>query len=180
MWARKITAVSLFLTQLGCVPNAAIYYRPSMEGGHILARRCVPTESIVEFGALPMQASVIEGHRAWEIALGLRPMKTLQPTWQTFHFATSDFYVRDLVSGITTNSLPISVLRDDKSSSAIEPYRMAGRGQGLFTIYVELPGRPPERFEFLLPPLLIDGKEVRFPPIRFERKVWTGISPFNC
>jgi hypothetical protein len=27
---------------------------------------------------------------------------------------------------------------------------------------------------------VIDDEEIEFPTIHFERKVWVGISPFNC
>ena len=180
MRARKMAAFSLLLTQLGCVPNALTYYHPSMDGGQVLARHCVPTESIIEFGPLPIEASVIEGHNAWFAVLGLPSKRPPKLSWQTFHFATSDFYIRDSLTGVTTDKLPISVLRDDKSDTVREPYRPPSTKGWLFSIDVKLPGPPPERFELLLPPVVIDGKEVRFPPIRFERKIWMGVSPFNC
>ena len=120
MCLKRLTVVSVLLIQLGCVPNATTYYRPSMDGGEVLAKHCVPAESIVEFGDLPLQASVIEGHRVWVVALGLPSRRPLQLTWQTFYFATSEFYVRDPANGITTDRLPISVLRDDRSNSVVE------------------------------------------------------------
>jgi hypothetical protein len=164
----------------GCVPNATSYYRPSMEGGQVLARHCVPTESIVEFGALPMQASIIEGNNGWFASLSLPSKRPSPPAWKTFHFATPDFQMRDLDTGVTTGGLPVRVLRDDKSDSPVEPYRPPQTGGWLYAVDVKLPGPPPEKFELLMPALVIDGREVRYPPIRFERKTWMGISPFNC
>lgn len=175
---KAVPFVLLLLT--GCVPNATSYYYPSMEGGRVLAKHCVPTESIIEFGSLPMQASVIEGNNGWFVLLDLPAKNPPQPTWQTFHFATPDFRAHYPNDGITTDSLPIQVLRDDKSDSAVEPYRPTQPRSWLYAIDIKLPGPPPERFEILIPPLLIDGREVRYPPLRFERKTWVGISPFNC
>lgn len=131
-----------------------------MDDGEVLARHCVPTESIVEFSALPIQASVIEGHGTRDTAVRLPSKHPPQLTWQTFHFVSSDFYVRDLANGITTDRLPVSVLRDDASDSVVEPYHATRPGPWLFTIYVELPDPPTERFEFLLPAIVIDGQEI--------------------
>ncbi len=175
---KTIPFVLLLLT--GCVPNATSYYRPSMEGGQVLARHCVPTESIVEFGALPMLASVIEGNNGWFVVLSLPARRPAQQMWQTFHFTTPDFRVRDLDSGVTVERLSVSVLRDDRWDSPVEPYRPPRPGGWLYSVDVKLPGPPPEKFELLIPALVIDGHEVRYPPIRFERKTWMGISPFNC
>ena len=32
----------------------------------------------------------------------------------------------------------------------------------------------------LLPPITIDGVEIRLPPIRFERRYYAGVAPVNC
>lgn len=175
-----ITAALVLLTQSGCAPNATTYYRPAMDGGRVLAKHCVPTESIVEFGTLPFQASVIEGQNAWYVVLGLPAKKPPQLTWRTFHFGASNFRTRDPVSGITTSELSISVLRDDKSESVVEPYSPTRPGAWLYSIDVKLPSPPPDKFELLIPPVVLDGKEIQFPPIHFERKLWVGISAFNC
>ncbi len=175
---RLVPFVLLMLT--GCVPNATSYYRPSMEGGQVLARHCVPTESIVEFGALPMQASASDGNNALFVSLSLPSKRPTQTAWQTFHFATPDFRVRDLESGATVEGLSVRVLRDDGSDSLLEPYRPPRPSGWLYSVDVKLPGPPSAKFELLIPALVIDGHEVRYPPIRFERKTWVGISPFNC
>lgn len=175
---RTIPLVLLLLT--GCVPNATSYYRPSMEGGRVLARHCVPTESIVEFGSLPMQASANDGSNALFISLSLPSKRPAQSAWQTFHFAAPEFRVRNLDSGVMIEGVSVRVLRDDSSDSVVDPYHPPRAGSWLYSIDVKLPGPPPEKFELLIPPLMIDGREVRYPPIRFERKIWMGISPFNC
>ncbi|MDE2606757.1 MAG: hypothetical protein KGL68_12640 [Burkholderiales bacterium] len=168
------------LAQLGCTPNATTYYRPSMPGGQVLAGRCVPTESAVAFGALPMEARVVEGQIGWFVVLSLPSRRPAQLAWRTFHFAAADFRVRDPASGITTPALPINVLRDDRRDSVVEPYSPAQGAGWLYSVDVRLAGPPPERFELLLPPVVIDGAQVRYAPILFERKVWVGASPFNC
>ncbi len=175
---KTVPFVLLMLT--GCVPNATSYYYPSIEGGRVLARHCVPTESIIEFGSLPIQASVIEGNNGWIVLLTLPAKRPPQPTWQTFHFTTPDFRAHYPDRGGTSDRLQVSVLRDDKSDSVVEPYHPPRPGSWLYAIDIKLPGPPPEKFEILLPSLMIDGREVRYPPLRFERKTWVGISPFNC
>ncbi len=178
MTLRKI-APFVLLMLAGCVPNATSYYHPAMEGGRVLSRHCVPTESIVEFGELPLRASVSEANNSWLVLLGLPAKRPPTQTWQTFRFSSSDFRVRYLDGGMS-DTLPISVLRDDKSDSAIEPYRPPRPDGWLYALDVRLPGPPPVSFELIMPALLIDGREVRYPPLRFERKTWMGISPFNC
>ncbi len=175
---KTIPFVLLLLT--GCVPNATSYYRPTMEGGQVLARHCVPTESIVEFGPLPLQAVANEGNNALFISLSLPWRRPAQTAWQTFHFTTPEFRVRDLDSGASIEGVSVRVLRDDNSDSLVEPYRPQRPGGWRYSVDVKLPGPPPKKFELLIPPLVIDGHEVRYPPIRFERKTWVGISPFNC
>jgi hypothetical protein len=180
MRGRKLVALVFSLPLLGCVPNATTYYRPSMAEGRILTRHCVPTESIVEFGSIPFQASVMEGSNGWFFTLWLPWKRPPDSTWRSFHFTASDFRLRDLGSGVTTSSLAVSVSRDDKLESIVEPYRPPRPKDWFYSIEVKFPGPTPEKLEILIPPLVIDGREVRFAPIRFERQLWMGISPFNC
>jgi hypothetical protein len=151
-----------------------------MEGGKVVARHCVPTESIVEFGDLPFQALVIERRGSSVVVLRLPARATSRPAWRTFHFTAADCSVRDLAGGVTAHRWATNVIRDDNSDSVVEPYKVTRPGRWLYTIYVGLPKPPAQAFEFLLPPRVIVGREVQFPPIRFERKSWMGISPFNC
>ena len=131
---------------LGCVPNATTYYYPSMDGGQVRSRHCVPSDSILEFGALPLQASVIEANNGWLILLTLPAQRPPQRTWQTFRFTTADFHVRDLDSGIAIHRLPTRVLRDDGSESIMQSYSPARPGRWLYAIDVKLPAPPPARF----------------------------------
>lgn len=180
MRGRKLVALAFSLPLLGCVPNATTYYRPSMAEGRILARHCVPTESIVEFGPLPFQATVMGGEDRWYFVIGLPWTRLPESHWEAFHFVTSDFHLRDLDSGNTIRPQAVSVSRDDKVDSIVEPYRLPRSKSWSYSIELKLPGQAPDKLEILIPPVVIDGREVRFAPLRFERKIWMGISPFNC
>ena len=179
MIVKKLLPLGL-LVMTGCVPNTTVYYRPSMEGGQILARHCVPTKSIIEFGTLPLQVSLVEGNNGWSVIMGLPVKRPPHTSWQTFHFTSSNMQLRNLDNGELITLQQAFVLRDDDSNSIITPYRPLRPGRWLFTVDMKLPTPPPNEFELLVPSMVIDGHEVHFPPIHFERKMWMGISPFNC
>lgn len=156
------------------------YYRPSAPGGRVLAGHCVTAESIIEFGVLRLQASVIKGQKYWLVVLRLPSRKPAHVPWQTVRFATADFHIRDLSTGALSSGLPVAVLRNDEYDSVVDPYDLARPGDWLYSIDVNVSALPPERFELWLPPMVLDGHEIRYSPIVFERKIWEGISPFNC
>lgn len=164
----------------GCVPNVTTYYRPAVEGGRLSAGRCVPTESIVTFGALPIEARVVEGRDNWYLMLDIDPQGAAVPRWQSFRFGTGDFRIRDLDTGVIVKGLSVAVRRDDETASVLERYRRPASGRIAYAVEIGVPGTPPRRFELLLPTAEIDGVETVFPPVRFERRTWVGISPFNC
>ena len=95
-----------------------------------------------------------------------------KPSWQTFHFTSDRFLVRDLARNVDmtfdevmnrAQSLPVT-------APTIVPYWLE----------IHLPKPVPASFELISPPIVVDGQEYPFPPIKFERKLWVGISPFNC
>lgn len=170
---------------VGCVPNATTYYRPSLAGGTVLASHCVPTESNLVFQVGPLWVHAVANQAMNGVIVNLdlssQSFRARQPlaSWRTFHFNEGGFSVRDLDSGATTQNLQARVFRQDKSNTLSDPYRLQA-GQGSYWVDVYLPNPPPERFLLLGPSIVIDGLEMQFPPLRFERKVWVGVSPFNC
>ena len=161
----------------GCVPNATVYYRPSVDGGKVVTAHCVPTQSNIDFqvGSLPIRARANEGQNGTIVSL--TPSAS---SWKTFHFTTTNFAVRNLDSGVTIRNLLVRVMRHDKSDLITEPYHVQTEKGHYYWLDVYLPRPTPENFEILSPSIMLDDKEFKFPPIRFERKVWVGISPFNC
>lgn len=174
---RHLTPCTLLLLLTGCAPNATVYYRPSVDGGKVVAAHCVPTQSNIDFqvGSLPFRARANEGQNATIVSL--TPSKS---SWKTFHFTTANFAMRNLGSGVTTRNLMVRVMRHDKSDSIIEPFHAQTAKGHFYWLDVYLPRPTPENFEILSPPIMVDDQEFQFPPIRFERKGWMGISPFNC
>jgi hypothetical protein len=173
---------ALFLE--GCAPNAVSYYRPEVDGGRVLKRHCVLTESIVEFnlpdanGRLHVRAWADNGKYVNQVSLFFSGK-----AWREIHFTSADFLIRDVENHSTLNASSIIVYKADGIFNlTTEPYLAPPERSGLFRFHVQINvSRPlPNNFELLSPPIAIDGEEIVFPIIRFERKQWIGVSPFNC
>lgn len=169
----------------GCVPNATTYYRPSYEGGRVGTGHCVPTESHLFFQVGPAALRATGSYDGSVVILEVLSQFHSQrehlplSDWKVLRFTTGTFAVRDLDSGVTTQNLTVRVLRPDKSDSVLEPYQQrVGKDVSNFYVEVYLPTPPAKRFDLLSPPIDVDGKEFAFPTIRFEKKLWVGISPF--
>ena len=166
-----------------CVPNAVTYYRPSMEGGEVVAVSCVPTESRVEFSLDNLSISAITNitRRTNEltVSLFLNPL-----TGQRIHFSSDQFKVRDIERGIQIIDTSIFASRIDGIKSPSTPFpaddsRISPLGFN-FSVHISFPDTNIESFELVSPPIIIDGIETIFPVIRFQRKTWVGVSPLNC
>lgn len=168
-----------------CLLNATTYYRPSAERGRVTQNRCVPTESNIEFpvGPLNVGAYAVEGQRDVIATLTLptqpAPNATGQPAWRSLRFSSGDFAIRDLDRNTVHKALRVRAFRNDQSDSLTAPYH-ANPGRSYFWVDVYVPNPAPKNFELSSPPLVIDGQEWPIPVLRFERKTWAGISPFNC
>ena len=173
---------ALLLT--GCAPNAVTYYRPVVDGGKVLKRHCVPTESIVEFnlpdadGRLHVRAWAENGKYVNQIALFFSGK-----AWREIHFTSADFRIRNLEENlIQSASSVVAYKADGMANLTPEPYLAPPEKPGLARFQVQINSdRPlPDSFELLSPTVVIDGQRIIFPAIRFEKKLWMGISPFNC
>ena len=172
------------LVLAGCVPNAVRYYRPSVAGGTTVQRHCVPTPSIVEFelagnkGSLRIRALADRGKHVNQVSLNFHGR-----AWSEVHFTSTDFRLRDgamhLVAGASS---VLADTRDGTSPLTTEPYQAPPERPGLsrFDVQIRFSDPLPDTFELLSPPIVIDGRQVDFPPILFQRSTWVGISPFNC
>lgn len=164
----------------GCVPNVATYYRPAVDGGRLSAGGCVPAKSVVTFGVLPLEARVVEGARDWFVLLDIVTPEGAPAQWESFRFETAEFRVRDLDTGTDLQATSVDVRRDDGAGTVLAPYRRPASGRIAYAIEIRVLGTPPRRLELTMPPAEIDGTATAFPRVRFERKQWVGISPFNC
>lgn len=177
--AMLIATLALGVLSTGCVPNATTYYGPSVTGGQVVVRgHCVPlpTDILFQVGTLPVRARVMEGYRSTYIAVRLgadsAPASEPGPAWRTFHFTASRFIVRDLQR--RTETTFDGLMNPDRDQPVTAP------ASAPYWLEIHLPKPVPARFELVSPPLVVDGKELPFPTIGFARKLWVGISPFNC
>ena len=178
-----IVHLILAVALAGCAPNMASYYRPSVMGGQLRTPSCVPTESLVDFTVgngrvqLPIRAFADDGKYVRQVALFFS-----RGSWKTFHFVSTDFRIHDLDKNITIQPAAVRVFSEHGMAPlTTAPFSLPDAKQPIrFNVQITLPGRMPDNFELLSPSIVIDGEEMAFPPMRFERKVWTGISPLNC
>lgn len=161
----------------GCVPNATQYYRPSVEGGRQLTTgHCVPLPRAVVFqvGPLPVRALLGAGARTTYVDLRLGDRADLPDaaaaSWQSYHFTADRFLMRDLARDTLSGPLTRFTSSPDVTETSTQPR----------WVEVRIPKPLPARFEFISPPIMVDGQSLPFPVIRFEKTLWMGISPFNC
>lgn len=178
----SLVLFALLLT--GCAPNAVTYYRPMIDGGTVLKRHCVPTESIVEFnlpganGHLHVRAWAENGKYVNQIALFFSGK-----AWREIHFTSAAFQIRNLEENTISSASSIVAYKADAITNLTpEPYTAPPEKPGLarFQVQVNSDHPLPKRFELQSPTIVIDGQEILFPAIRFEQKQWMGISPLNC
>ncbi|MCB1614680.1 MAG: hypothetical protein KDI30_01575, partial [Pseudomonadales bacterium] len=174
----------LFAFLWSCVPNATVYFHPSVENGVVTTPHCVPAESIIDFQLgegehrLQVRALADNGDTVHQVALFFGGNH-----WRSIHFFDTGFVIRDLESHvIITPSSLLAYKVDSIEPLTVEPYLApAGRpGLSRFSVQINTAEPLPDNFELQSPPAVVDGEQIAFPPIRFERKVWAGISPFNC
>ena len=181
----KIILSTFLMASLGgCVPNAVRYYRPAVDGGKLLMPRCVPTESIVEFrlpdanGRLHVRAWANNGKHINQINLFFSGK-----AWKTIQFASTNFQIHDFEKQVITDaSSVLAYISDSTSNLTTESYSAPPERPGLFRFHVQVNSSDPlpSNFELQTPTISVDGETMTFPSIRFEQKLWLGISPLNC
>lgn len=164
----------------GCTPNAANYYRPSVEGGQIVTGRCVPLPSRTEFTIdyVRITAFVNEVRGQQFVSLHINPFPM-----QTVRFVSERFELRDIMQGKPIPVASVTVFRHDRENALTESYPKkdaALAARPYFNVLVYMGDQSAEAFELHSPSILVDGEERRFPVIRFKRETWVGISPVNC
>lgn len=185
LW-RPFLIVIMATLLCGCVPNAVTYYQPTVDGGILREAHCVPTKSLMDFTvtggradaqkSLPLSAFANNGSHVHQVALFLSP-----GAWQQFRFVSVDFRIYDRAKKVSLVPKAVRTFSDKGMSPlTTEPYVRQGGRPPISEIQVTLEDLLPDDFDLLVPPIVIDGEEVEFPVIHFERKVWMGISPFNC
>ncbi|MEJ2169256.1 MAG: hypothetical protein P8X90_27415 [Desulfobacterales bacterium] len=172
----------LLMTLSGCLPNAVTYYQPAVDGGRLRATRCVPTKSLLDFTVrnsrayMPIRTLADNGPYVHQVALFFS-----KGSWETFHFTSTDFRIYDLDKKITIRPSSVRTFSENGFRPlTTEHYSMKNGKLPVSEIQITLTEKLPANFELLSPSIVIDGEKIEFPAIHFERKVWVGISPFNC
>ena len=176
----------LVLALSSCAPNAVTYYRPAANGGQVSAGHCIPVESLLNLEIknthknIKISALAIDGKHINQVYIAFSG-----ELWSNINFTSIDFKVIDLDRNITIE--PISVFAEKHDGFAklntelyTVPHRRAGLKVTRFAVQIRLPDPMPKNFKVSIPSIAIDGDEIEIPTIRFERKVWVGISPLNC
>jgi hypothetical protein len=177
-----LAAPILSVILAGCMPNPVSYYRPTVEGGKLSTPHCVPTESLMDFTLgsrhrLPIRVLADDGPHVRQVALFFK-----RGSWNRFHFVSADFRIRDLDKQVMIRPAAVRLFTE----KGIEPLTAAPFAVPatdkpvLIHMQITLPGNMPDRFDVLSPDIVIDGEQIPFPVMHFERKTWMGISPMNC
>lgn len=169
-----------------CMPNAVTYYHPSADGGEVRAKHCVPTESLLDIEiksahkSIKIRAWADEGKRFNQVYLGFSG-----ESWDKINFTSTNFKMVDLDKNLTISDLSVFASKHDgfsklSTESYAAPHGRPGMHKTRFSVQVRLPDPMPDKFELVIPSIIVDGNEINIPVMQFERKVWVGISPFNC
>jgi hypothetical protein len=175
-------AIGLIVVVLaGCYPAMTSYYQPSAMGGVLQKSKCTEMESVMRLNAgnLKVNARVEHVRGKAYVGLILEP-----PVAKTMRLSSDRLLLRDsdtrqliAVRGITRTG-------DGENRALTEPFRYEeGERRKSPWIWLRLEVDDLERhsvFELETPPIWVDAVAQQVPVIRFERKTWTGMAPFNC
>jgi hypothetical protein len=168
-----------------CVPNAVTYYRPSVDGGVVVTGGgCIPTNSRVKFSIenmLQIDANAFFNRRTKQLTIVLDLVHF--PGHKVF-FSSDQFKVNDIQKGSSISGVSVSASRSDGIEYLGKPLPTEDKSISPldfnFSVYISFPDMDIGLFELLSPSIFIDGTEIEFPTIQFDRKIWMGISPLNC
>jgi hypothetical protein len=155
-----------------------------VDGGKVLTPHCVPTKSIVEFnlpgdnGRLHIRAWADNGKNINQISLFFSGKM-----WDSIQFMDTNFRILDNDSHVIIDASSVLVYISDKILNlTTESYLAPPERPGLSRLHIQINSHDPlpDNFELLSPAIVIDGEKITFPSIRFEQKIWLGISPLNC
>lgn len=164
-------SVLLISALVGCVPNATVYYRPTVDVDSVHEEaHCVPMEKYVHFNIiLKGQTLKVRGYgNTYSSSEGTEGQFVIYGEWHEIKYKDSGFYL--VVPG------------SDVKINPIKTYGEVNKHEGylMFNSGVVFPKQSSESFDIIFPPLIIDGEEVELPILHVKRTVWVGISPFNC
>ncbi len=171
----KIVISSILLLSIfsACMPNATIYYRPTVAipSSHEKGN-CVPIEKYVHFTIPTKKGAIrVRGYgNTFSTSDGnfIEAQYVIYGNWNEIKYAGDDFSAT--VTGSDQTLQPTDFYGEVYQ---FEHTRMFNSG----CVFKKPAGKS---FEFTFPVLLIDGEEITLPVLHIEKKLWVGLSPFNC
>ena len=167
------SCILIFSFLVGCVPNATVYYRPTVdiESTHEKSH-CVPTEKYVHFNIKTKgQILKIRGYGntySHSYGEGTEGQFVITGNWNEIKFKNEEFYI--MVPNINEKVKPIKIYGEVHNFD----------GYSSFNSGAVFPKQNAGSFDVIFPSLIIDGEEIELPILHIKRTIWTGISPFNC
>jgi hypothetical protein len=179
-WRRLVTGFSVALLA-GCYPAMTTYYQPSATGGVLQKSKCTEMESLVRLDAGNIKVNARVEHVRDKVYVGL----ILEPpVAQTMRLSSDRLLLRDSDTRQLIAVREITRTGDGEGRTLTEPFRYeAGERRKSPWIWLRLEVDDLERhsaFELETPPIWVDDVAQQVPVIRFQRKTWTGMAPFNC
>jgi hypothetical protein len=157
----------------GCLPNATIYFRPTVDIASTHEEsRCVPTEKFVHFtvetGGSTLKVKGQGDSYSHPYAEGTEGQYVIVGNWKEIRLKSNDFDLR--IPGSTESIKPNKTYGDASSYD----------GYSMFNLGAVFPKQSSDSFQVKFPVLIVDGEEVELPVLHVKKTVWAGISPFNC
>lgn len=157
------------------------YYQPSATGGVLQKSKCTEMESLVRLNAgnIKVNARVEHVRGKAYVGLILEP-----PVAQTMRLSSDRLLLRDSDTRQLIAVREITRTGDGEGRALTEPFRYEeGERRKSPWIWLRLEVDDLERhpaFELETPPIWVNDVVQQVPVIRFQRKTWTGMAPFNC
>jgi hypothetical protein len=169
----NIIKLFVFLVLSGCVPNATVYYRPTVdvesthEKGH-----CVPTERYVHFTIKAKdQTFKVRGYgNTYSNSYGevVEFQFVISGKWSEIKYINDEFYM--MVPDTNKKINPIKIYGEVREFDGFSSFNTGA-------IFSKQGG---DSFDVVFPSLIIDGEKIELPILHIKRTIWMGISPFNC
>lgn len=180
MAGKWLVVAVLMLTLAGCVPVRELQYAPSAE--HSVGYGSCGRTSFERVELLGKKY-YLEMHYENEDAKSIG-FSVVVPPHTKVEWTEAEVTVIRVGLG-TTERLPIGRMRDGRTGEVELPLRMDdGRitdGEIYYVFGVRFEGSgPPKEFDLLLPPLRINGTEVKVPPFHYRYRNKLQFLPLMC
>lgn len=172
---KPLIGILIMIFMVGCLPNATTYYRPSVDIESVYEKgHCVPTEKYVHFKIKTKNQTLkIRGYgNTYSTSSGefSEAQYVIIGVWNNISYKNDDYFI----VGSDSNEKV-------KSQKIYEKVNVSHTDSSLmFNSSAVFPKQNGDGFDVYFPLLIIDGEEIELPVLHIEKKIWMGISPFNC